>query len=72
MMILTLILLRDGFGTLHKPLLHAFNLSIQRCIFLDKLKITWVTQIFKGDNYNPCLFYGALKNVRENNVQLCL
>ena len=72
MTILTLILLRDGFGTLHKPPLHTFSLSIQRGIFLDKLKIAWVTQAFKGDNYSPCLFDGALKNVRENNVQSCL
>ena len=39
MMTLTLILWRDILGTLHLPLLYVLDLSIQRNIFPDKLKI---------------------------------
>ena len=35
------------FGSLHKPLLHIFNLSIQKGIFPDKLKIAKVTPAYK-------------------------
>ena len=31
------------FGSLHKPLLHIFNLSIQKGIFPDELKIAKIT-----------------------------
>ena len=40
------------FGVLHKSLLHIINLSLQTGIFPDKLKIAWVTLLFKGgENY---------------------
>ena len=41
-------IVKKCFGTLHKPLLHVFNLSIERGIFPDKLKIA-----------SPKLFYRA-------------
>ena len=41
---------KNCFGTLHKPLLHVFNLSIVKGIFPDDLKIACITSVFKeGD-----------------------
>ena len=41
---------KNCFGTLHKPWLHVFNLSIVKGIFPDDLKIACITSVFKeGD-----------------------
>ena len=51
--------LKNYFGAFHKPLLHVFNLSLVKGIFLDDLKITRVTPVVKGGdekdlgNYRP-------------------
>ena len=51
--------IKTSFGSLHKPLLHIFNQSLQSGIFLDKLKISKVTPLFKKEsnselgNYQP-------------------
>ena len=50
--------LKHCFGTLHKPMLHVFNLSIVKRVFLVDLKIARVTPVVKvGDedlgNYRP-------------------
>ena len=37
------------FGSSHKPLLHIFNLSIQKGIFPDELKIAKVTPAYKNN-----------------------
>ena len=45
------------FGALNVLLLHVFNLSIQRGIFPDKLKITHITPISMGGNkLNDCVY----------------
>ena len=40
------------FGSLHKLLLHIFNLSIQKGIFPDELKIAKVTPAYKNNDKN--------------------
>ena len=51
--------MKSYFGSLSKPLLHTFRLSLEQGIFLDDLKTAKVTPIFKvGDknnffNYRP-------------------
>ena len=41
---------RKCFAVLHKPQLHIFNISLKTHIFRYKLKISWITPLFKGDN----------------------
>ena len=43
---------RNCFGPFMTPLIHVFNLSLEKAIFPDDLKITRVTSIFKADNEN--------------------
>ena len=40
--------IKKCFGSLHKPLLHIFNASLQNGTFPDELKIARVTLIFKN------------------------
>ena len=37
------------FGSLCEPLRYFFNLSIEKGVFPDDLKIAWVTPIYKGE-----------------------
>ena len=52
-------IIKNCFGVLYKPLLYIFNLSIEKGIFPNDLKIARVTPIFKADseevlaNYRP-------------------
>lgn len=51
--------IKNCFGVLYKPLLYIFNLSMEKGIFPNDLKIARVTPIFKADseeilaNYRP-------------------
>ena len=62
---------KQCFGVLHKPQLHIFNLSLQTCIFPDKLKIARVTPLFKGGenyelrNYRPTCVLPCFSKFRE-------
>ena len=40
------------FGSLHKPLLHIFNLSIQKGVFPHELKIATVMPAYKNNDEN--------------------
>ena len=69
---------RNCFGPLLKDLMHIFNLSLERGIFPDDLKISLVTPIFKaGDesemgNYKPIsvlpCFSKALERIMYNRL----
>ena len=69
---------KECFGSLHKPLLHIFNLSIQKGVFPDELKIAKVTPVYKSNdetnlgNYRPILilpyFSKILKRIVYNRV----
>ena len=53
------------FGFLRKPLLHIFNLSIQKGVFPDELKIAEVTPVYKNDDETN------LENYRSVSVLPC-
>ena len=44
--------IKSCFGSLSKPLLHIFRLSLEEGILPDDLRIAKVTPIFKGDDEN--------------------
>lgn len=58
------------------PLAFIYNLSIKRCIFPDKLKITDIKPIFKsGDktymnNYRPISMLSNYSNIFEKNIKV--
>ena len=43
---------KNCFGPLLKPLMFIFNLSLQKSLFPDELKIAKVTPVFKADDVN--------------------
>ena len=63
--------LKNYFGAFHKPLLHVFNLSLVKGIFLDDLKITRVTPVVKGGdekdlgNYRPISVLPCFSKILE-------
>ena len=62
---------RNCFGPLLKPLMHIFDLSLEKGIFPDYLKIAWVSPIFKpGDknemrNYKPISVLPSFSKILE-------
>ena len=63
--------IRNCFGALLKPLIHIFNLSVEKGIFPDDLKIARVIPIFKaGDeseigNYRPISVLSCFSKILE-------
>ena len=63
--------LKNCFGTLHKPFLDVFNLSIVKGLFPDDLKIARVTPVFKGGdekdlgNYRPISVLPCFSKILE-------
>ena len=63
--------IKTCFGSLHKPLLHIFNQSLQSGIFPDKLKIARVTLLFKKGsdselgNYRPISVLPCFSKILE-------
>ena len=56
------------FNSLNKPLLHIFNLSIQKGVFPDELKIARVTPIYKNNDEKTKTDFG---NYRPISVLAC-
>ena len=65
MMTSVLMLLKKCFSNLCEPLKYLFNLSIEKGIFPDDLKIAKVTPIYKADDKSD------LSNYRPTSVLSC-
>ena len=63
--------IKKCFGSLHKPLLHIFNVSLQNGTFPDELKIARVTPLFKNGsdsdlgNYRPISVLPCFSKILE-------
>ena len=59
------------FGSLHKPLFHIFNLSMQKGFFPDELKVAKVTPVYKKNdetnlgNYKPISVLPCFSKILE-------
>ena len=64
--------IKKSFGNLCEPLKYLFNLSIEKGVFPDDLKIVWVTPIYKGEdssdisNYRPISVLPCFSKILEH------
>ena len=67
--------IKECLGSLHKPLLHIFNVSLQNGTFPDELKIARVTPLFKNrsdsglGNYRPVPVLPCFSKILEKSCK---
>ena len=70
--------IKKCFGSLREPLKYLFNLSIEKCVFPDDLKIVRSTPIYKGadisdvSNYRPISALPGFSKILECMMYNCL